>query len=383
MPKTIENIALKLVEPIYDGVLDPANWERFLTAFVNVTGTDAGSLFLQNRRTAHPIEECSYVGFDQGFIDSYLKYYGRVSPWLPHINRLEVGSIRTGLSLVPQRELERTEFHADWLRPQGLTGGVTSVVDRNSNSNVILTVLHQGQEARKMDQLIRLFELLLPHLQRAFRACQQIAELRSEFLRMEDGLNHLVTPVIIMDEKHRITFSNLRAEQLLANEDGIRSSHGHLQATTTEGATLLRKATRRVFHDACDREIEDVITIPRSSSLSSYETLVTPLGPRMLQFLDEKRYAMIIIGDPEEPATIPDGLLVKLFGLAPVEAKFAVSFFDHHGDLRATAEDQSITIESARTYLKHVFAKTGIHRQSELIRLMLSLPRSLKVTSRH
>jgi DNA-binding CsgD family transcriptional regulator len=38
------------------------------------------------------------------------------------------------------------------------------------------------------------------------------------------------------------------------------------------------------------------------------------------------------------------------------------------------AAKAGITVETARFHLKRVMAKTGVRRQTELVRLMLSLP---------
>jgi hypothetical protein len=43
-------------------------------------------------------------------------------------------------------------------------------------------------------------------------------------------------------------------------------------------------------------------------------------------------------------------------------------------DVREAAERLHITLETGRFHLKRVFSKTGVGRQAELIRLMMSLP---------
>ena len=43
-------------------------------------------------------------------------------------------------------------------------------------------------------------------------------------------------------------------------------------------------------------------------------------------------------------------------------------------EVREAAELLSITLETCRFHLKRILAKTGTSRQTELLRLMLSLP---------
>jgi DNA-binding CsgD family transcriptional regulator len=41
--------------------------------------------------------------------------------------------------------------------------------------------------------------------------------------------------------------------------------------------------------------------------------------------------------------------------------------------LNPIAEELSVSVTTVKTHLRHVFEKTGTHRQAELVRLVLSL----------
>jgi DNA-binding CsgD family transcriptional regulator len=63
----------------------------------------------------------------------------------------------------------------------------------------------------------------------------------------------------------------------------------------------------------------------------------------------------------------------QLYGLTPAEARVANLLLEGL-EVREAAERLGITLETARFHLKRVLAKTGTRRQTELLRLMLSLP---------
>jgi DNA-binding CsgD family transcriptional regulator len=67
-----------------------------------------------------------------------------------------------------------------------------------------------------------------------------------------------------------------------------------------------------------------------------------------------------------------DALLIALFDLLPSHARLARSLIGGQ-DLRNAATQLGLSYSSARTYLDHVFRKTGTSRQSELVALMKSL----------
>ena len=63
--------------------------------------------------------------------------------------------------------------------------------------------------------------------------------------------------------------------------------------------------------------------------------------------------------------------LHKRFGLTPSEGRLAVHLAT--GDtLRAASSTLGLTYETAHTQLKSVFAKTGTHRQTELVVVILT-----------
>src|SRR5262245_20363809 len=59
-------------------------------------------------------------------------------------------------------------------------------------------------------------------------------------------------------------------------------------------------------------------------------------------------------------------LLETRFALSPAEVRL-VAYLSTGASLRSSAEALCIKYETARTYLKSVFEKTGTHRQAELV----------------
>jgi DNA-binding CsgD family transcriptional regulator len=69
----------------------------------------------------------------------------------------------------------------------------------------------------------------------------------------------------------------------------------------------------------------------------------------------------------------PDpAVLREVFGLTPVESKVA-SVISTGASPEHAAEEMEIAVVTARNHLKAVFAKTGTHRQSELVALLAAL----------
>ena len=85
-------------------------------------------------------------------------------------------------------------------------------------------------------------------------------------------------------------------------------------------------------------------------------------------------YAILLLtplGGPRAPST---ELLRSLFDLTQSEARIAAGLAKGQS-LETIAAAGTITIETARSYLRRVLEKTGCHRQAELVALLSTITR--------
>jgi DNA-binding CsgD family transcriptional regulator len=78
----------------------------------------------------------------------------------------------------------------------------------------------------------------------------------------------------------------------------------------------------------------------------------------------------VFVTDPEATADVRRQWLREDFGLTPAEAMVAVEILKADG-LQMVARRLRISLPTAHTHLAHIFDKTGTHRQSELVRVLL------------
>jgi len=100
--------------------------------------------------------------------------------------------------------------------------------------------------------------------------------------------------------------------------------------------------------------------------------VVGPLGNKDIAS-EESPAAFVVLTDPDRGASRPAWMLRKLYGLTAAEIAMAERLLK--GD---TPEQAAVTLNvklsTARFHLRALFQKTGARRQSELVRLLLSLP---------
>lgn len=97
-----------------------------------------------------------------------------------------------------------------------------------------------------------------------------------------------------------------------------------------------------------------------------------PFAGNLLNHIRELA-TLVFIDDPAKRSMSRAIALRKLFRLSPVEARLA-DLLAGGVELAAAAEQLRMTQETARFHLKSLFRKTGLRRQVDLVRLVLSLP---------
>jgi DNA-binding CsgD family transcriptional regulator len=91
------------------------------------------------------------------------------------------------------------------------------------------------------------------------------------------------------------------------------------------------------------------------------------------QFFVSRPSAILFISDPNFRPLSRAAVLRTLYGLSPSECRIAELLVNGH-TISDIAERLGRTTEGTRFQLKNIFGKTGARRQTELMRLVLSLP---------
>jgi DNA-binding CsgD family transcriptional regulator len=166
----------------------------------------------------------------------------------------------------------------------------------------------------------------------------------------------------LVDAGRNLVYANraacawLRAQTVLRVAEGrLCASGGERQrrlSAAVQAATLEepRRAQAMVFRDE-DRDSVVVLTC--------------------LPLPGEGQQALVILGDPARNSDLAE-LLLSAFGLTSAERRLACRLLAGQM-LEQASDDLGIRISTARGYLKAIFAKTGVRRQSEFVAVIGAL----------
>lgn len=171
--------------------------------------------------------------------------------------------------------------------------------------------------------------------------------------------------LVLLDADGVPWFTNARAQRLLDRGDGIRRAGQAISASDFDDAVRLQTAIR---HDSGGAETSRVLLLRRAHNRPLI-AVVASLGPQ--PDASGKLVMALYIVDPDRDSRAMVSALCRAHGLTATEALLAVHLVEG-----VTVEDAAsrmhIQTQTARAYLKHIFAKTGTHRQAELVCAILS-----------
>lgn len=117
-------------------------------------------------------------------------------------------------------------------------------------------------------------------------------------------------------------------------------------------------------------EIGGTIAISRPPNWRPYVATVFPLPQPGASLLPGAALVAVFIADPHVSPGLPVATLMNLYHLTRAKAAMA-SRIAAGMNLKQAAGDLRIAPTTARLHLQRVMAKTGAHRQGDLIRLLL------------
>jgi DNA-binding CsgD family transcriptional regulator len=362
-----EVMLLALIGSIYEAGFDFRQWPRVLGQIVAAHGAVSASL---NGGSADDGEVWAVTaGIEDQWVANYYRHYHAVNPIWGRTLTSPAGAVQTDAMVMPRAEFVRTEFFNDFMKPQGVIAMLGATVQSDRHGKAILSV-HGSAEFD--DEHRSLHALLAPHLRRAIEIGQGLALQRIESLVSNDVLDQIGRGLLVVDQRAKILFANATAQRLLEGGD-LRAERGVVlgrAGNETEQLHGLIKACAKPIEQS---RIGGKMWLSRRDGAGHAEAIVAPLHCDVPWFLIDRPAAVVIVNMPVTSRGLCASGLRDRFGLTAAEARFAGEIVKGDG-IKAVASRLGVSAATARTHLVRVFAKTGTHRQAELVRLLVSEP---------
>lgn len=364
-------------ELIAEAASDSRRWPGVLKVFqqhLGATGMALGEFDFAKRQGS--IVHAIGYGTDQ------LRRYPALcshNTWLQQPERFTEHQILTCRQIVKTKDLIQSHFYKEFLEPQGFLYWLGAVLKHEDNRIVYLEAVRSQIAGPFGAEQAAVIRNVMPDLQQALQ--------RNTFLWrlaiIQEVIDLIPMAVLAVSQDQKLLFANRSAYNILQAKKGIfldqqqvlRTAASHidtqLKAMITDvtseqrkehpgGALIVRRGSDSQGRDLCPLWL---VVSPLSR----------PLRPMVGQ---EQRIALIFISAPDYLSTMAQTTLHTHFDLTPTEQKLTLLILQGARLTKAAAE-LNISLNTTRTHMKKIYAKTKTGCQADLVRLFLTGPLGL------
>lgn len=345
-----------LIGRIYEAAVTPDLWPDALQGVANLVGAKGSAFITRSPDQTRVIFSTRIEEVGQEYIESGWLADTDIS--LPLYSEQFPG-FRVESDYREPEEIANLPVHRHFLDPRGLIAGAGTVFPGPANDLLHFTV--EGFASHDLSRAaLPTLNAIRPHLARAVSLTNQIARDRDRAI--VESLQMIGTGVAITGPQGHLRASNNRFFEQLGSE-------------LVESRSRLRFAN--AFLEQCfQKALEDMSMARRSASIGIRRKQGSPMAVHLMPLVGQAREVfnsdgVLLLVAEADNVSVPNAELLKLlFDLTPVEALLARSLADGLS-LTEIATRRQVSEATVRTQLRAVFHKTGVSRQTSLVKLLV------------
>lgn len=342
---------------------------------------DANSSFMfTSHSEQHPEAILLSQNLCPRMVDGFREYWNTEDVWALAAARkgmMRRNVVVTGTELVPMAELQRSRFYNEFGRDCGMGSMLGSVLfdgGENDAAGIPFTNLcwyrPHGRDDFGREQVRRLRHLL-PHFQEAVRIEHRLRLLHLQATVGLASSGAVGIASVLMDATGRIVEMNAAAgaiarsgAALLQTSGGRLKAIGRKSSPTMAEALMYCKATGRAV--SLLAQSGDRYRIIKASLVG-----LPPQADTLAGVHDQPRY-LLLLELPSDTQRETIECAARLFGFTLAEQEIVVGLMDGLCAEQIAAM-RDISMNTVRTQLRSVLAKTQLTRQVDLVRMLARL----------
>lgn len=364
----------RLLGALYEAAADASKWDVFLGQFVRVMrASSAGILMHDMRSNQHSVVQ--QFGLDPDDVRAYYNHAPAIKDiWTTRAQPVtRTGWMGVSQQLCGATELVRSEFYNECLHKLNIMHGIFGVVRYDgpfiANISVYRTARLEPFDSGELEFL----SFFMPHLQRAFRLHFNLADLRTRNASLQNALDLVGTGIFVFASTGRVQFMNRSAADLLARRDGLFCKGESLRAEKPQESAPLEFLIREATATGLGNGLKSGgATFISRKSRPPLRIVVTPVRSLRLG-AEQPAAAIVFVIDTAQQIRPRNEILRTLFGLSPAECRLALLSADGRS-LAEISQELGVSRNTLKTQIASIYAKTGVSRQSQLVRLLLQFP---------
>ncbi|MEO7160879.1 MAG: LuxR C-terminal-related transcriptional regulator [Polaromonas sp.] len=352
---------------IYDAALDEAGWTACLETIRAKLSANYASLIVRTETTD-----------DIGLIVSAGGDHHDIDPGNPHIafspfTGMKPDQLVTIGDVISEKDWRASTYYRDYCAPQGVFHVLAADI-ATRNGGVYGFRITRPESAPAFSKTEMDFcRLLIPHIKRALDLHLSINQDRKVSTLYSHAMAQLMVGVVVLDQNGQVMECNPAATAILEMKDGLRVTGKQLEASYANDNRKLHGLVRDalVHPHAAKLALTEAMSVSRPSGKLSWGLIVQSISSDQWTEGKQRPSVAVFVRDTEGKVDPPVRLAQQLFHLTPAETALAIQLANGLS-LEEAAEVLNIKRNTARAHLRSIFSKTGVRRQTELVRIFLN-----------
>ena len=366
----------ELVDKIYAAVDERILWNDVARDIAHAAGAVSCSLQVRSGGRAKIVGAAGYKEFDPKI---YEQEYAKEDVRAQVLMGLPSDEVHLLHHYMPQDRFVQSNYYNEFFRriTEGYWSAATWItLDRSAGLGLGIGI-HRARRSDPEDTAqVEILSKLSPHLRRAGRLHIRLDDIKTRVGQLSNVLDHMKHPTILATDQGRLVIANEAASRLF---DPVRilniDSSGKIVTCSPKATRQLweaiETATRPASQAGAEQATNIIVYGKDQTPLISLGVLGLP-GREPAGRANAGDGSIMIVGREFVPDAVSVDTLRSAFGLSAAEARL-LSMLVTGTTLRQASETVGVSISTVQSQLKSCFAKTGTHRQAELIALAMRL----------
>lgn len=361
-----------IIRTLYGAAADGEGWHRALTALERAFSGNSSAVVIADRLNSSLYQ----TSVDPMISAVYNSHYHRSDLWMQRFSRHAPGEVVTGQALASFEEFDPA-YVEDVLMASDCRDGLSVKFSQHRSTNSALTIYRGLKASNFENEDIEKLRALAPHIQEAMRLHTAFSHLIEKSGFFERALNRSVEPLLILEPDRTVRWLNSSALECLRLSPSFKIKSGKflvadpvlqhafegalLTCLTWGGATavLEKKSSLRGMSVGHLVRMNDRLNdIGRSSFLER----------------QDGDLVMLTIQREERSIDAVSRLLSTAYQLTDREAEICC-LIAAGKSVQEISEETHRSVDTVRTQVRRSMEKMGIHRQSEIVRILTALSR--------
>jgi DNA-binding CsgD family transcriptional regulator len=362
----------KLVGLIYRGAADALPWSSAVEALHRLLGASWVTLILRPASDQEPALMIN-MGREGGV---HVAASPHISPGVfaldPFVN-LPGDRIVTADEVVGESNWLGSEYYKQFCEPAGVRYVMGADIHTDDGAECRIRVCRPAEAPDFSAADKALCQMLLPHFESAVHLYTRIDTTESERQLLAGTVDRMQLGTVILDESGAVLKTNSAAHHILRENDGLRLAQGLLEASygaeNKELYRLVKLQLQGITSSA--GAVAQAMSVTRPSGRAKLGLAIRSVPQGDWLETRHRPAVAVFIRDPESRSQASREMIQRLFGLTQAESSLALLLTDGLS-LDEAADQLGVRKNTARAQLRAIFSKTGVTRQTALLRLLLA-----------